>query len=69
MPHTNFKLIGQTAESKHIFWKGKRYHPRSLTIDRPYSKRLNEAVSDGSAVIQQGQAKNVYAYYFNKEVT
>jgi len=58
----NFQLIGQTSESKHVFWNGVRYHPRSLTIDRPYSYRLREAVKTGEAKIETGTPKNIYIY-------
>jgi hypothetical protein len=59
---SNFKLIGQTSPSLHIFWKGKRYHPRSLTIDRPYSYLLREAVKTGEAKKIIGLPKNIYIY-------
>ena len=62
----NFKLIGQTAESKHVFWNGVRYHPRSLTVERPYSHRLREAVITGEAVIETGTPKNIYLYQLKK---
>lgn len=59
----NFKLIGQTKESKHVFWNGIRYHPRSLTIDRPYSYKLREAIKTGEAIIETGTPKNIYVYH------
>lgn len=58
----NYKLIGETAPSKHVFWEGKRYHPRSLTINRPYSYRLREAVKTGEAVIETGEPKLIFEY-------
>ena len=59
---SGYKLIGETAKSKHVFWEGKRYHPRSLTIDRPYSYRLRDAVKDGSATIEIGEPKLIFEY-------
>lgn len=59
---TNFKLIGETLPSKHIFWKGKRYHPRSLTIDRDYSRKLNQAILTGEARVETGKPKLIYEY-------
>ncbi|MGR3292524.1 MAG: Mom family adenine methylcarbamoylation protein [Candidatus Scalindua sp.] len=50
----NFKLIGKTAPSKHIFWKGKRYHPRSLTINRPYSYEMRKGLETGETKIVTG---------------
>ena len=58
----NFKLIGYTAPGKHVFWNGVRYHPRSLTIDRPYSYRMREAVKTGEAVVKTGEPKAIYKY-------
>lgn len=59
----NFKLVGQTSESKHVFWNGVRYHPRSLTIERPYSYRLREAIKTGEAKIETGTPKNIFIYH------
>lgn len=58
----NFKLIGETAPSKHVFWKGVRYHPRSLTIERPYSHKLRKAVETGEATIETGDTKLIFEY-------
>lgn len=61
---SNFKLIGETAPSKHVFWNGKRYHPRSLTIERDYSYRLRKAVKNGDAKIETGKPKLIFEYKF-----
>lgn len=61
----NFKLIGETAPSKHVFWNGVRYHPRSLTIDRPYSYRMRDAIKTGEAVIKTGEPKLIFGYKLN----
>lgn len=58
----NFKLIGKTEPSIHVFWNGKRYHPRSLTIERPYSHELRKAVEAGNARIETGKEKLIWAY-------
>ncbi len=58
----NFKLIGETAPSIQVFWKGKRYHPRSLTINRPYSFELRKAVESGEAEIIKGLSKLIFIY-------
>ena len=59
---SNFQLIGKTAPSKHVFWDGIRYHPRSLTIDRPYSYKLRVAIKSGEAKIITGLPKLIYGY-------
>lgn len=56
----NFKCIGETAKSKHVEWDGKRYHMRSLTIDRPYSYRMRADLETGKAVIKTGEPKLIY---------
>ena len=53
----NFKNIGETAPTKYVEWEGKTYHPRSLSIDRPYSYNLRKAVEEGSAIIKIGLPK------------
>jgi hypothetical protein len=58
----NFKCVGNTGPSVHVFWKGVRYHPRSLTIERPYSHRLREAVKTGEATIETMKPKSVWIY-------
>jgi hypothetical protein len=59
----NFEYIGTTAPSKHIVWKGKQYHMRSLTIDRPYSYILRDAIKSGDALIVNGLPKHIYIYW------
>ena len=58
----NFKKIGETSPSIYVLWKGKRYHPRSLTIDRPYSYELRRAVKNGEAKKMKGKPKLIYSY-------
>lgn len=62
----NFKLIGETAPSKHIFWKGKRYHPRSMTIDRPYSYEMRKGLETGETKIEIGEPKLIFEYLINR---
>jgi hypothetical protein len=59
---SNFKCIGETSCSKHVYWKGVRYHPRSLTIDRPYSYKLREAVKTGEAKVVDELPKKIWVY-------
>lgn len=63
---SNFKEIGFTSETKYVEWKGKVYHPRSLSVDRDYSYKLREAIKDGSAVIKTGLPKRIWIYEINK---
>lgn len=58
----NFKFVKETPPTMHVLWKGLRYHPRSLTIDRPYSYAMREAVKTGEAIIEKGKPKILYKY-------
>lgn len=65
----NFVRVGETSPSKHVFWNGVRYHPRSLTIERPYSHRLRAAVIAGEAIIETGKPKSIWVYRFHRAST
>lgn len=58
----NFKFVKETPPTTHVLWKGMRYHPRSLNIDRPYSYLLREAVKTGEARIEKGKPKLLFKY-------
>ena len=58
----NFKNIGETTPTKYVEWGEKIYHPRSLSIDRPYSYKLREAVKTGEAVVKTGLPKIIWIY-------
>ena len=63
----NFILIGKTAPSKHVFWRGKRYHPRSLTIDRPYSYKMRAGLETGDTIIETGEPKLIFEYIIKRK--
>lgn len=58
----NFEFIRETEPTTHIYWKGKRYHPRSLSIERPYSHKLRQAVKDGEAEVKKELPKKLFRY-------
>jgi hypothetical protein len=58
----NFKEVGETIPSKYVEWKGKTYHPRSLSIERPYSHELRAAVERGEAEVKTGLTKKIWMY-------
>ena len=64
----NFKNIGETTPTKYVEWKGKTYHPRSLSIDRPYSYELREAVKTGDAIVQTGLPKIIWLYEISNKL-
>lgn len=63
---SNFVYQGETAASLHVMWNGIRYHPRSLTTNRPYAKRLQAAVKDGTAQLLRGKPKSIWTYRFRR---
>ena len=62
----NFTIIGKTNPSKHVFWKGKRYHPRSLTIDRPYSYEMRKGIESGETIIETGEPKLIFEFIIKR---
>jgi len=58
----NFVYVKDTNPTIHVLWKGKRYHSRSLTIDRPYSYELRNAIKNGNAQIVRGKPKSLFKY-------
>ena len=58
----NFRAVGQTAPTKNVVWQGRKYHPRSLTVDRAYSRRLRADLEQGLAYIETGKPKTVWVY-------
>jgi len=64
----NFKNIGETTPTKYVEWKGKTYHPRSLSIERPYSYELRKAVKTGDAIVQTGLPKIIWLYEISNKL-
>lgn len=58
----NFKEIGETSPTKWVEWEGKKYHPRSLTIDRDYSYRMRKDIETGLAILKTGLPKKIWMY-------
>lgn len=58
----NFVCIGETSPTQTVCWNGKNYHPRSLSIERPYSHELRRAVENGNAELITGKPKKVWIY-------
>ena len=63
---SNFVDSGRTSPTKFVEWRGKLYHMRSLTIDRPYSDEMREDVKIGKAVIKTGEPKIIWIYDLSK---
>jgi len=64
----NFKNIGETTPTKYIEYGEKTYHPRSLSIERPYSYKLREAVKTGEAIIHIGLPKTIWLYEISNKL-
>jgi len=65
---SNFKEIGETTPTKFVEWKDRIYHPRSLSIDRPYSYKLRDAVKNGEALVKTGLPKKIWLYEISKKL-
>ena len=64
----NFRQIGTTDATQFVEWNGRTYHPRSISIDRPYSYQLREALKSGEAVLHTGLPKIVWLYTISKKL-
>jgi hypothetical protein len=64
----NFKCIGETSPTKYVEWNGRTYHPRSISIDRPYSYQLRDAIKIGEAVILTGLSKSIWIYEISQKL-
>jgi hypothetical protein len=60
------KEIGETSPTKYVDWKGKIYHPRSITIERDYSYKLRDALKTGEAVLKTGLPKKIWMFNLSK---
>jgi len=64
----NFKFVKKTPPTTHVLWKGKIYHPRSLTIDRPYSYQLRKDIEVGKAEVVKGKPKLLFKYELKQKL-
>ena len=64
----NFKNIGETTPTKYVEWNNKIYHPRSLSIERPYSHQLRAAIQTGDAVVKIGLPKIIWMYEISNKL-
>lgn len=59
---SNFKMVWETSPTKNVVFEWRTYHPRSITIDRPYSYRIREWLKTWEAVIVTGLPKIIWMY-------
>jgi hypothetical protein len=64
----NFLNVGETTPTKYIIWNGKQYHPRSLSVERPYSYELRDAIKSGAAIIHTGLSKTIWLYEISNKL-
>jgi len=64
----NFKNIGETTPTKYVEYNERIYHPRSLSIERPYSHELRQAVKTGQAIIKIGLPKKIWLYEISNKL-
>lgn len=64
---SNFKCIWETTPTKYVEFGEKIYHPRSITIDRPYSYILREAIKTWEAKVKTWLKKIIWLYEISKK--
>ena len=68
---TNFDYLGTTSPGKALMVDGKKFHSRSLYMDkRPYGRELKRRYDEGDKNIFyiNTKVKHIYTYYFNKKI-
>ena len=68
---TNFDYLGTTSPGKVLMVDGKKFHSRSLYMDkRPYGRELKRRYDEGDENIFyiNTKVKHIYTYYFNKKI-
>lgn len=69
----NFKLIGQTAKGKVIYWNGKKYHDKTIRtkykgVLKPFAVKIKQALEKGEAEYKKTVGKNIYVYNLRQTV-
>jgi len=64
---SHFIEVKRTKPTQSILWNNKLYHARSLTIDRPYSYRMREALKTGEAQKVMGKEKILYMFKIKRK--
>ena len=64
---SNFKLYGQSPEGKVIWYKGRRYHDKTIRTKykgrlKPFAKEIKDALETGTAVYKKTKPKNIWIY-------
>ncbi len=68
---TNFNYLGTTSPGRALMVDGKKFHSRSLYMDkRPYGRELKRRYDKGDENIFyiNTKVKHIYTYYFNKKI-
>ncbi len=64
---SNFTLIGKSSVGKVIWYKGKKYHDKTIRTKykgeiKPFAKEIKKALESGEATYKKTQGKNIYIY-------
>ena len=64
---TNFKRIGKTSRGRVIYYKGKKYHDKTIRTKykgelKPFAKKIKEALEKGEAYYKKTEGKHIYLY-------
>ena len=68
---TNFNYLGITKSGKVIFYKGKRYHDKTIRTKykgelKPFAKKIKKALELGEAKYVDTLGKHIYIYNLRK---
>jgi len=66
---SNWILVGVTQPGQILIVDGERYHDRTLRVDKPYAKKIQERLSmhDEGVRIEDTSAKRIYLYRLKEE--
>lgn len=64
---SNFKLVGQSAKGRVIFYNNKKYHDKTIRTKyneklKPFAQKVKDALESGEAYYKNTQGKNIYLY-------
>lgn len=67
---SNWIMVGVTQPGHLLIVDGERYHDRTLRVDKPYARKIQERVAEGdkSIILEETSAKRIFLYRLKKDV-
>ncbi|KKL24595.1 hypothetical protein LCGC14_2413760 [marine sediment metagenome] len=65
---TNGKMVGTTAPGRILMVDGKRYHDRTLRVNKPYARKIKHRLKEGDANVKlvDTPPKHIFLYRLRK---